>query len=51
MNGKFDLHDKREQNKIGLETYSLDKTNVFDIAIDKLIEELKKKYIKIKRSI
>ncbi|MDQ0964730.1 hypothetical protein QFZ20_000133 [Flavobacterium sp. W4I14] len=42
MNGKFDLHDKREQNKIGLETYSLDKTNVFDIAIDKLIEELKK---------
>jgi hypothetical protein len=36
-----DIHDKREQNKIGLETYFLDKTNMFDVAIDKLIAELK----------
>nr|WP_298659374.1 hypothetical protein [uncultured Flavobacterium sp.] len=41
MNNQFDIHDEREQNKIGLETYFLDKTNMFDIAIDKLIDELK----------
>lgn len=37
----FNIHDEREQNKIGLETYFLDKTNMFDIAIDNLISELK----------
>ena len=40
-NHNHTIHDEREQNKIGLETYFLDKTNVYDIAIDKLIEELK----------
>jgi len=37
----FNIHVEREQNKIGLETYFLDKTNMFDIAIDNLIRELK----------
>ncbi|BDQ12080.1 hypothetical protein [Sediminibacterium sp. TEGAF015] len=41
MNNQFNIHDEREQNKIGLETYFLDKTNMFDIAIDKLIDKLK----------
>ncbi len=41
MQYQFDIHDEREQNKIGLETYFLDKTNMFDTAIDKLIDELK----------
>ena len=41
MHNQFDIHDEREQNKIGLETYFLDKTNMFDIAIDKLMDELK----------
>jgi len=40
------IHDEREQNKIGLETYFLDKTNMFDIAIDKLIYELKAEILK-----
>jgi len=39
---EFNIYDEREQNKIGLETYFLDKTNMFDIAIDNLISELKK---------
>ncbi len=29
MHHQFDIHDEREQNKIGLETYFLDKTNMF----------------------
>jgi len=37
----MDLHDERELNKIGLETYALDKRNMFDVAIDRLIEKLK----------
>ena len=41
MNGNFSLHDEREQNKIGLETYFLDKRNMFDVGIDNLILDLK----------
>ncbi|MEA5138247.1 hypothetical protein [Arcicella rigui] len=41
MQNYIDIQNIREQNKIGLETYFLDKTNMFDIAIDKLIEDLK----------
>lgn len=37
----FDIHDDREQNKLGLETYFLDKKNIYDVAIDKQIDELK----------
>ena len=37
----YNTHDMRAFNKIGLETYYFDKTNMFDIAIDKLINELK----------
>lgn len=37
-----DIHDERELNKLGLETYFLDNTNVFDISIDRLIDDLKK---------
>ena len=37
----FTIHDKREMNKIGLETYFLDKTNMYDIAIDNLITDRK----------
>lgn len=37
----FTIHDKREMNKIGLETYFIDKTNMYDIAIDNLITERK----------
>jgi hypothetical protein len=41
MSKTNDIHDEREQNKMGLESYFLDKTNIFDISIDKLIGELK----------
>ena len=41
MSNNIDIYYEREQNKIGLENYVLDKTNVYDIAIDKLIDELK----------
>ncbi len=37
----FNIHDKREMNKMGLETYFLYNTNMYDIAIDKLIAERK----------
>jgi len=44
MENQIDIHDKRELDKIGLETYFLDKTNMFDIAIDKLIDQLKSEF-------
>lgn len=41
MEDELSLRDERELNKIGLETYFLDKENMYDPAIDKLIEQLK----------
>jgi hypothetical protein len=41
MQNHSDIHDEREQNKIGLKTYFLDKANMFDIAINQLIAKLK----------
>jgi hypothetical protein len=41
-NFKDDINTKRETNKIGLETFALDRYNILDRPIDKLIKELKK---------
>lgn len=41
-NYKDDINTKRESNKIGLETFALDRYNILDRPIDKLIKELKK---------
>lgn len=45
----FDLRDKREMNKFGLETYFLNTTNMYDIAINKLIENIKNNILESKR--
>ena len=47
----FDLHDKREMNKFGLETYFLNTTNMYDIAINKLIEDIKNNILQSKREL
>lgn len=41
MPNNLDIHDERERNKYSLEAYHLDKTNVYDFSIDKLIYELR----------
>jgi len=43
------LHDKREMNKIGLEHFFLDKINMYDYAVDKLIQDKKDEIVKLEK--